>query len=85
MNDALVQAVRDAIARVVGCGAALHEPCFAGNEWLYIKECLDSTYVSSVGRFVDRFESNLALYTGAKHAIAVTNGTAALHVALQLA
>ena len=71
---------------MVGDGpVALHDPRFAGNEWAYLKECLDSTYVSSVGKFVDRFEADLAAYTGAKHVIAVVNGTAALHVALQLA
>lgn len=64
--------------------AALHEPRFAGNEWAYLKECLDSTFVSSVGKFVDRFEADLAAYTGARHAVAVVNGTAALHIALQL-
>lgn len=75
-----------AIARVAGrAPVALHEPCFGGNEWQYLKECLDSTFVSSVGKFVDRFESELAAYTGARHAVAVVNGTAALHVALQLA
>ena len=64
---------------------ALHEPSFNGNEWIYLKECLDSTFVSSVGKFVDRFESDLVAYTGARHAVAVVNGTAALHVALKLA
>ncbi len=63
----------------------MHEPHFAGNEWLYVKECLDSTFVSSVGKFVDRFEADLANYTGAAYAIAVVNGTAALHLALRLA
>ena len=63
----------------------LHEPTFAGNEWLYLKECLDSTFISSAGKFVDRFEVELAAYTGAKHAVAVVNGTAALHIALKLA
>jgi perosamine synthetase len=63
----------------------LHEPRFAGNEWAYLQECLDSTFVSSVGPFVDRFEADLAAFTGARHAVAVVNGTAALHVALQLA
>jgi aminotransferase in exopolysaccharide biosynthesis len=63
----------------------LHEPSFIGNEWRYLKECLDSTFVSSVGKFVDRFELDLANFTGAKHAIAVVNGTAALHIALKLA
>ena len=52
---------------------------------MYLKECLNSTYVSSVGKFVDRFELMLSEYTGAKRAIAVVNGTAALHVALRLA
>jgi perosamine synthetase len=75
-----------AIASVVGPGpVALHEPRFRGNEWTYLKECLDSTYVSSVGKFVDRFEDELAAFTGAKRAVAVVNGTAALHVALHLA
>jgi aminotransferase in exopolysaccharide biosynthesis len=64
---------------------ALHEPSFKGNEWLYLKECLDSTYVSSVGKFVDQFEDELSKYTGAKHAILVVNGTAALQIALKLA
>lgn len=65
--------------------AALHEPSFKGNEWRYVKDCLDSTFVSSVGQYVDRFEHDLIAYTGAKHAIAVVNGTAALHIALKLA
>jgi perosamine synthetase len=74
-----------AIQRVIGDeGASLHEPRFEGNEWVYLKECLDSTFVSSVGKFVDRFEADLVDYTGAKYAIAVVNGTAALHIALKL-
>lgn len=64
---------------------ALHEPEFSGNEWQYLKECIDTGWVSSVGKFVDRFESMLSDYTGAAHAIATANGTAALHVALLLA
>jgi perosamine synthetase len=63
----------------------LHEPSFEGNDWTYAKECLDTGWVSSVGKFVDRFERQLAEYTGARRAIAVVNGTAALHVCLQLA
>ena len=63
----------------------LHEPSFRGNEWQYLKECLDSTFVSSVGKFVDRFEIELAAFTGAKHVVAVVNGTAALHISLKLA
>lgn len=63
----------------------LHEPEFLGNEWAKVKDCLDSTFVSSVGEYVDRFELMLAEYTGAKYAVAVVNGTAALHIALILA
>lgn len=63
----------------------LHEPRFFGNESKYVQECIDSTFVSSVGKFVDRFEKELAGYTGAKHAVAVVNGTAALHISLLLA
>jgi aminotransferase in exopolysaccharide biosynthesis len=82
----LTNQVVNAIQNVVGKGpVALHEPSFNGNEWLYLKECLDSNFVSSVGKFVDRFETDLANYTGAKYAVAVVNGTAALHIALKLA
>jgi aminotransferase in exopolysaccharide biosynthesis len=85
-RSALANRIVDAVRSVVGPGEVpLHEPCFAGNEWLYVKECLDSTFVSSVGTFVDRFERELEDHTGARHAVAVVNGTAALHVALQLA
>ncbi|MGV8933485.1 MAG: LegC family aminotransferase [Gallionellaceae bacterium] len=82
----LSQEIVQAIKSVVGTGpVALHEPRFRGNEWAYLKECLDSTFVSSVGKFVDRFEDDLAAFTGAKRAVAVVNGTAALHVSLLLA
>lgn len=64
---------------------ALHEPCFCGNERVYLNDCLDSTYVSYVGKYVDRFEDMLTEFTGAKKAVAVVNGTAALHIALKLA
>ncbi len=63
----------------------LHEPRFRGNEKKYLNECIDSTFVSSVGKFVDRFEEMTAEYTGAKYAVACVNGTAALHIALLLA
>jgi len=85
-SKTLTNAVVGAIRGVVGPGkVALHEPSFEGNEWLYLKECLDSTFVSSVGKFVDQFEDELATYTGAKYAISVVNGTAALQIALKLA
>ena len=57
-------------------------PQLGGNEWAYLKECLDTGWVSSVGPFVDRFERDFATYLGARHAVAVASGTAALHVAL---
>lgn len=83
---AFIRHIVEAIRGVVGTGpVALHEPSFDGNEWLYLKECLDSNYVSSVGKFVDEFELLLASYTGAKYAISVVNGTAALQIALKLA
>lgn len=86
LPSVLVDQVVAALRSVIGQrSAVLHEPIFSGNEWLYLKECLDSTFVSSVGKFVDRFEADLASFTGAKHAVAVVNGTAALHIALKLA
>jgi perosamine synthetase len=63
----------------------LHEPRFVGKEWDYVKECLDTGWVSSNGKYVDLFEQKLAEYTGIKHAVAVVNGTAALHICLKLA
>ena len=63
----------------------LHEPRFLGKEKEYLNECIDSTFVSSVGKYVDSFEKEFASYTGAKYAIATVNGTAALHIALLLA
>lgn len=82
----LVHDIISALRSVVGIErVVLHEPSFKGNEWAYVKECLDTTFVSSVGKFVDRFEKDLADYTGAAHAVAVVNGTAALHIALKLA
>jgi perosamine synthetase len=63
----------------------LHEPLFAGNEKKYLNECIDSTFVSSVGAFVDQFELKMAEYTGAARAVVCLNGTNALHLALKLA
>ncbi|MFK5982677.1 MAG: LegC family aminotransferase [Flavobacteriaceae bacterium] len=62
----------------------LHEPTFGGNEKKYLMECIDSTFVSSVGKYVNQFEEMMVEYTGAKYAIATVNGTAALHIALLL-
>ncbi len=63
----------------------LHAPVFSGNEKRYVCDTVDSTFVSSVGAFVDRFENDMAAYTGSPRAVATVNGTAALHVALKLA
>lgn len=63
---------------------ALHEPVFIGNEKKYIEECIDSTFVSSVGKFVDQFEEEIAKYTNVKKAVVCVNGTNALHMALLL-
>lgn len=63
----------------------LSVPKFIGNEKKYLEECIDSTFVSSVGQFVDRFEKDMAAYTGAKKAVVCVSGTNALHMALMLA
>jgi perosamine synthetase len=63
----------------------LSVPHMGGREWEYIKECLDTNFVSSVGPFVDRFERELASVAGTKYAVATVNGTAALHIALMVA
>ena len=62
----------------------LHAPKFVGDESDYVLETIDSTYVSSVGKYVDQFEHDLSEYTGINHAVATVNGTAALHIALKL-
>ncbi|MDF1522510.1 MAG: LegC family aminotransferase [Trueperaceae bacterium] len=87
-NTELSIAVTEALRRALGEPSGtvpLHEPRFAGNEWAYLRDCLDSTFVSSVGPYVDRFERDLEALTGARRAVALVNGTAALHVALLLA
>lgn len=60
----------------------LHAPVFIGNEKKYLEDCIDSTFVSSVGKYVDKFEEVVAQYTGAKKAIVIVNGTNALHLSL---
>ena len=77
--DVLVARLR---AVVGNSGGGLHEPFFAGNERQYVTECIETGYVSSAGPFVARFEKELAQYVGASHAIAIVNGTSALHLAL---
>ena len=63
----------------------LSVPILKGNEWKYIKECLDTEWVSSVGKYVNLFEQKIAEYTGTRFAIACVNGTSALQVSLKLA
>ncbi len=60
----------------------VYKPSLSGNEKAYVNDCLDTTWISSVGSYVDRFESELARFLGVKHAIAVSNGTVALHLAV---
>jgi perosamine synthetase len=63
---------------------SLHEPCFNGNEWKYLKNCLDSNEVSTIGKYVNIFEGMLCDYTKSKYCISTVNGTSALHVAMIL-
>ena len=79
----VVEAIRRAILEQDG-PVALHEPRFQGNEWKYVKQCLDTGWVSSAGAFVSRFEEELARFVGVERAVAVVNGTAALHASLRL-
>src|SRR5256885_12207446 len=77
MGNATIQSVTSFIP--------LCEPMINGNEWTYVKDCLDTNWVSSVGSYVDRFERMVANYVGARHAVATVNGTAALHIACLIA
>jgi perosamine synthetase len=85
INAADITALIQRILSCAGEAVSLHEPSFNANEWKYVKDCLDSGWVSSVGKYVDRFEQDLASYTGANYAIATVNGTAALHICYLLA
>lgn len=74
------------LAEVLGHDAAsLHEPYFEGNEWAYVKDCVDTGWVSTAGDYVNRFEEMIADYTGSKNVIATGTGTQALHAALLVA
>ncbi|MBF0238882.1 MAG: LegC family aminotransferase [SAR324 cluster bacterium] len=85
-KSSFVQEIVQAIKSVLPTSEfiSLHEPVFQGNEWLYVKECLDTGWVSSVGKYVDLFEQKLAEFTGSPYAVATVNGTAALHICLKL-
>lgn len=84
LADRFVATIRSSLAPGIP-PVALHEPLFGGNEWNYVKECIDTGWVSSVGKYVDEFERRLTEATGSRYAIATSSGTAALHVALKLA
>ena len=83
MNNKLIQFVRDTYK--TNDFIPLHAPTFAGNEKAYVTETIDSTFVSSVGKYVESFEKQIEVYTGATKAVATVNGTAALHTALYMA
>jgi len=83
MFEAFVQFVRDMYG--THDFIPLHKPCFMGNEKKYLLDTIDSTFVSSVGAFVDEFERKIADYTGIDYAVATVSGTSALHTALLLA
>ena len=83
MFDALIRFVREQYR--TDEFIPLHAPVFPGREREYVVQTIDSTFVSSVGAFVDRFERDMAAYTGSQRAVATVNGTAALHAALLLA
>ena len=82
ISSKIVRAIRAVIGER---NNTLHEPTFKGKEWEYVKDCLDSGFVSSVGQYVEKFENKITEYTGAKYAVAVVNGTAALHLGLIVA
>jgi perosamine synthetase len=77
-----VAAIVTAVASVLPGPSALHEPTMRGREWDYVKDCLDSRWVSYAGQYVERFERMLEQATGTRHAVAMASGTAALHTGL---
>lgn len=83
MHTQLVKFVRDLYQ--TSDFIPLHAPNFNGNEKAYVNETIDTTFVSSVGKFVDQFEDHIQSFTGSTRAIATVNGTAALHTALYMA
>lgn len=88
MADNLTHAIVNVLDACLASAArpvALHEPWFRGNEWSYVKDCIDTGWVSSAGGYVDRYEAELATKVGVRRAVATVNGTAALYVCLLLA
>jgi perosamine synthetase len=85
IQEQLLQTLDSVILASIKRPVALHEPAFFGNELKYVSECIETGWVSSVGKYVDLIEEKLCEITGAKYAIAVVNGTAALHLAYMMA
>jgi perosamine synthetase len=83
--EQLLQGMGSIMPRPITSPVSLHEPAFFGNELKYITECIETGWVSSVGKYVDLIELKLCEITGSKYAIAMVNGTAALHIAFILA
>jgi perosamine synthetase len=81
----LVGKINSVLEKMFPESVCLHEPSFEGREWEYVKKCLDTGWVSTAGSFVNTFEDKLKEFTGVGHAVAVINGTAALHICLELA
>lgn len=81
VSASVLECLRDTLLTQEGF-VPLHVPALAGAEWDYVKECLDTGWVSTAGKFVERFELELAAYCGVKRTVAVCNGTAALHACL---
>ena len=77
--------ILDVLEKLIPSGSSLHEPEFSGKEWDYVKDCLDTGWVSTAGEYVKTFEDMLAKFTGSAHVIATVNGTAALHACFLLA
>jgi len=88
MAEQLARKIEQIVRKVSGIAhgpVVLHEPFFNGNERQYVTDCIDTNWVSTVGKYVNLFEQLISRTTGAKHAIATINGTAALHICLLLA
>lgn len=85
LPDRVLAAIRSVLPDSAAGQIPLHEPEFRGREWEYLKDCLDTGWVSSAGGYVDRIERDLEAITGVEHAVATSNGTAALDICLKLA
>ena len=85
MKNSLHNKISKIIKKVTNEGSAkLHEPLFVGKENQYLKDCIKTTFVSTSGKYIKRFEEKIKKFTGAKHVIAVVNGTVALQMALRV-